>query len=227
MAQNDELDKLKEDLARVDQEAQQVTNVNILFLDISSTCTGYAIGSVDFTTKKAEIKKAGALWLGTDWAHAQKYDYLASCMQNYFDIIERIDHVVVEAYSVNPKKMVGVNVVSEMQGALKSAFWNCGTKVSSILPQTWRAALGIKPIITADKKGKKVRNYKTPTEQLVLKDFAVPENSISNITAKERTTPSDLYDAVAIALGWLNKYGFKVVNQNKCEFNTHIGVPLA
>ncbi len=222
-SKKDDLAELKNELARVDQEAQHVTSVNILFLDISSSCTGYSIMSLDFNTKKGQILKAGAVWLNPDWPHAQKYDYMYSVITNYFDIIEKIDHIVVEQYSVNPSRMMGVNVVSEMQGAIKAAAWNTGTKVTSILPQTWRSQLGIKPIVTTNSKGKKERDYKEPTKQAVLQQFSVPATTISNITRKERTTPSDTFDAIAIALGWSKKYGFKIVDSSKCEYNTHIG----
>ena len=54
----------------------QVDTINILFLDVSSTCTGYAIATCDFETRVAEINKAGCLWLNSNWTHQQKYSYI-------------------------------------------------------------------------------------------------------------------------------------------------------
>ena len=89
----------------------KVENVNILFLDISSTCTGYAIANVNFENNTANVSKAGCLWLDKDWTHQEKYLYMFECLQNYFWIVEGIDYIVVEQYTVNPSKMMGVNVV--------------------------------------------------------------------------------------------------------------------
>jgi len=200
----------------------KLTNSNILFLDISSNCTGFAIMSINFLERKAELIKAGAVWLDANWEHAQKYSYMAGAIQNYFNIVDQVDFIIVEQYSVNPKKMMGINVVSEMQGAIKSAAWDVGLKVQSILPQTWRAALGIKANVTAGKDGKNKRDYKAPTKTKVLESVAVPEESISNLTKKPRMTPSDTYDAIAIALGWAKKNNIRV-SAKSCKFDDHVG----
>src|SRR5690606_14747828 len=94
---------------------------NILFLDVSSSCTGFTIAKVDFINKKAEIIKAGPIWLDTHWEHAKKYDYLYNLVQNYFEVVEHIDFIVVEQYSINTSKMSGVLVSPEAHGAIKAA----------------------------------------------------------------------------------------------------------
>lgn len=208
------------DLVSIKQEIQgkediRIESVNILFLDISSTCTGYAIMNVNFETKRANLVKAGAVWLNPDWSHQEKYHYMYHAISSYFWVVEKIDHIVVEQYSVNPMKMMGVNVVSEMQGSIKAAAWENGVKVNSILPQTWRSVLKIKKI------GK---DFKGPTKTKVLEYVSVPEESVSNITKSTRKTPSDLYDAIAIGIAWLNKYGISNITFKNTEFNTHVSV---
>jgi hypothetical protein len=139
-----------------------------------------------------------------------------SVVSNYFWVVEQIDYIVVEQYSVNPKKLMGVNVVSEMQGTIKCAAWENGVKVTSILPQTWRSILKIKK----SEKGE----FKIPTKDKILERIAVPEKVVSNITKGERQTPSDLYDSLAIAMAWLEKLGITKQSYSNIKFNSHIGV---
>ena len=195
---------------------------HILFLDASSACTGFSIASVDFVGKKAEILSAGCLWFDAKWPHAQKYDYLYSALQNYFEVVEQIDHIVIEQYSVNTSKMSGCLVSPEIHGVVKAAGWSNGVKVTNILPQTWRSQLGIKPDVTMVGTKKK-KDYKTPTKLAVLDKVPVPKEVISNITLKARQTPSDVYDSLAICLGWLKKVNITKVKTSNCEFNKHIG----
>lgn len=214
-----DLDSIKEELG-----TEKVTNVNVLFLDISSTCTGYAIASVNFETKTAEMTKAGCLWFDDSWSHQEKYLYAFDAIQNYFWVVEKVDFIVVEAYSVNPSKMSGVNVVSEMQGSIKTAAQSNGVKVTSMLPQSWRSILRIKPNVAPGKNGKNVRDYKLPTKECVLTYMSVPDKVTSNITGNLRTTPSDVYDSLAIALAWLKKFGIQHIHAKKVVFDGHIGV---
>lgn len=199
------------DLLGAEVFEQKLEGVNLLFLDISSTCTGYCIVNVDFMNYKATVTKAGAIWLDSNWTHQQKYAYMAAIVRDYFWVVEGIDHIIVEQYSINPKKMMGIHVVPEMQGAIKSAAFENGVKVDSILPQTWRSQLGIKKDPTY--KGDKA--WKIPTKEKVLEYMDVPEHVISNITGNQRRTPFDLYDAVCIALGWLTKYAKDVTSDKK------------
>lgn len=203
-----------------------VKNVNVLFLDVSSTCTGYAVASLDVSDKKSPvlIKKAGILWFNDEWDHPTKYSYIFNAILTYFEVVENIDLIIHEQYSVNKDKMAGVMVVPEMIGAIKVAAKENGVKISSILPQTWRAQTGIKPVTKTSKTGKNSRDYKTPCKDLMNTLFKnIPDTSISNITGKSRATPSDMYDALGVCVGWLKKNGYTKLVYDKCEFNQHIG----
>lgn len=198
-----------------------VNTVNLLFLDVSSTCTGYFIVNLDISKVGSKVKaaKAGAFWFDNKWDHQDKYSYLFHAILTYFEVVENVDYIVHEAYSINKKKMQGALVTPEMIGALKVAAKENGVKVDSILPQTWRSQLGIKPIIS-----KGSRDYKTPTIEAVKKLVDIPDKTVSNITKKERATPNDLADAIGVGLGWLKKQGFTNISFEECEFNTHLGI---
>lgn len=201
----------------LEKEGQVLEGIRVLFLDISSSCTGYAIANLDFKSKSVDFQRAGAIWLDPDWSHQEKYSYMFNAIVNYFWVAEAIDYIVVEQYSINPNRMMGVNVVPEMQGAIKTAAWENGVKVSSILPQTWRSQLGIKKDSSGD--------WKEPTKQKIAQYTTVPVETESNLTRKLRATPSDLYDAMAVGMGWCKKLGFeeKKWKFNNMKFNTHVG----
>lgn len=188
----------------------------ILFLDASSSCTGYAILEIDFLNKQAKLIKAGCIWFDVNWEHGRKYDYIYSMLQDHFWVVDQIDHIIAEQYSINTKKMSGALVSPELHGVIKAAAYSNGVGVSLILPQTWRAALGIKPL---GQKGNK--DYKTPTADKVRQTTTVPLVIKSNITKKERKIPSDVTDAIAIAFAWAIKNNIKVTDTN-CTFNDYI-----
>lgn len=200
----------------------KIKTVNVLFLDVSSTCTGYAIASMDLgdRSQPVVIKKAGNLWFGSDWDHQTKYSYIFNAILTYFEIVEQVDLIIHEQYSVNKDRMSGVMVLPEMIGAIKVAAKENGVKVDSIPPQTWRAQIGLKPVVnTAGKK-----DYKGPCKDIMNKLFKnIPEEVTSNITKKNRATPSDLYDALGVSLGWLKKNGYSKIVYDKLEYNQHIG----
>jgi len=219
MSENKELETFKREL---NIEEQKVEEVNLLFLDVSSTCTGYAVASVDFSTKKVIWKAAGALWFDSNWSHQDKYVYISRAILEYFYIVQQVDYIVTEQYSINPKKMSGIHVVPEMQGAIKAAAGEQNILVSSILPQTWRSKLKIKKVKLPNGKS----DYKAPTKDKINEYVSVPAKSTSNITKNDRTTPSDLYDAIGVGLGWVIKIGLKPGDFSKIEFNPHIGYDI-
>lgn len=195
----------------------KLENCKILFLDISSNCTGYSIAEVDFLHKKAKLISAGAIWLDSHWEHARKYDYLYNLIQNHFWIIEPSDFIVVEQYSINMSKRSGMLISPEAHGAIKAAAYSNGVTVTHIAVQTWRSQLGIKPKITG-----KEKDYKQPCIDYIKTLVNVPEESVSNITGNLRKTPSDLYEAIGICVGWLKKYNITTVDYSKCEFNKYV-----
>lgn len=211
------LDNLKEELE--DLKGQKLTHVRVLFLDISSSCTGYAVASVDFNNKKANIDSTGAIWLNPNWSHQEKYSYMFQAMSTYFWIVQQVDYIVVEQYMLNAKKAMGTQVVPEMQGAIKAGAWENGVKVDSILPQSWRSTLGIK-------KDPETGSYKEPTKVAIEELVQLPEKVVSNITGKERQTPYDVYDALGVGLAWLERMNFKKVTFSELKVNPHIGHQL-
>lgn len=216
--------KSVDDLKNEIKDGQHITSVNVLFLDVSSSCVGYSIFNLSFVGKKSILTKAGCLWLDPNWDHAEKYSYIFNALSNYFWTVEQIDYIVVEQYSINPKKMVGVAVVPEMMGVVKCAANENGVKVSSILPQSWRSILGIKADVTVNAKGKKERDFKDPAKRYVDALFTVPPQVVSNITKNQRQTPSDLYDAVCVGLAWTKKIGFATTDVSNVKINDHIGI---
>ena len=209
----------------VEEKGSDVGASHFLFLDVSSTCTGYCIAELDFVTKRAKVTKAGVLWFDSKWDHQKKYAYVGNAVLTYFEVVEQIDYIVHESYSINMSKRMGAMVCPEMIGVIKWAAEENNTTVSDITPQTWRKQLVIKPDMHIVKGGKKKRDYKDPTKVKISELMEVPEKSVSNITGNERTTPSDMYDALGVCFGWLTKFGFKI-KCSKCEFNTHIGTGI-
>lgn len=205
MAEDKDLKNLMEEL---EENGQKVSDINILFLDMSSNCTGYCVASVNFTNKSAKFIKAGALWLDKHVKNQEKYHYLFKTITDYFYIVDSIDYCVAEAYMINSKKVMGSHVGPELHGALQVALSEVGVTYNNILPQTWRSELGIKPIVTYNNKNKKTRDYKTPTENYVNSKISnIPSTVTSNMTNKARKTPNDLYDSIAIGMGFLHKLG--------------------
>jgi len=188
----------------IEKKAHKVKEVSLLFFDLSSSCTGYTLVKVDFTNKKARFVNTGAIWFNDSWTNQEKYYYLYSAITNYFNIVGQIDLCICEAYMINQKKLMGSQVGPELHGAVQVALAEIGVKYYTILPQSWRKILEIKATTTLEK-GKKVKDFKTPTKNLVLKYANIPGTISSNITGNSRTTPNDVYDSVAIAMGFLKK----------------------
>jgi hypothetical protein len=192
-----------------------------LFLDLSSSCSGYAIAS--FTTVEGAplctIHRAGAIWFDDKWDHGQKYHYIVSRIMEEFHVQDGIVEIIYEKYSVSFSQRAGCLVVPEMIGAIK-----CATKdvlgtaigIEDFAPQSWRKELGIKPLVVDGK-----RDYKTPVKNAINEIFPlqVPQQIQSNITNKLRSTPHDLYDALGICIGWHKKLGVHAFSLDINAFN--------
>lgn len=173
-----------------------------IFMDISSNCTGFVVGTIDKQKKTLTIHRAGVLWFKDDWAHGQKYRYLQQFLVDVAYIHYKVNYVVAEKYFCNPNGGMGTAVVSEAVGAIKAACFEVEPNLDfyDIGPPSWRSILGIKK----DKTKTGSPAWKDPTKTRVeeILGQALPEKCISNINGKERKTPSDLADALGIALAW-------------------------
>lgn len=203
----DEVKDIESLKKEIEKNGQTVEIVNILFLDLSSSCTGYCVAEVDFARKSAKMKKAGAIWFSQEFTNQDKYHYLFNSVTNYFNIIDQISYCVCEAYAINANKMMGAQIGPELHGAIQVALAEIGVKYSTITPQTWRSLLQIKPIVTTGSNGKKERNYKDPTFDYINNLTTLPTKVISNVTKNQRSFPYDISDAMAIGCGFLKKVG--------------------
>lgn len=176
----------------------------VLYLDISSTCTGWTVARMDRRTKKAIITAAGVLWFDKEWPHGRKYKELQDFVLNVAYVRHRVNNIVAEGYMVNPKRAMGTLVIPEATGAIKATCFEAAPPMGFylILPQSWRAALQIKkdPSLAGSS------SWKIPTKNKIEKILGpLPEKLMSNITGKLRKTPYDLYDSLGICMGWLSK----------------------
>lgn len=202
----DDLTKIQSEL---EKNAVNIKGVNLLFLDLSSSCTGYSLATVDFESKNAAFINSGVMWFSDDWSHQDKYHYVYNAIVNYFNVVGKVDYCIAEAYSINPNKVMGCLVGPEMHGAVQVALAEMGTKYSTIPPQTWRKQLGIKKDASGD--------FKKPTRDKIAQFVKLPDEIKSNITGNMRKTPNDLTDAIAVGLGALTKLGIRHFDFNSMQ----------
>jgi hypothetical protein len=209
----DDFNKIEQEIL---EKAQRVDWITLLFVDLSSSCTGFASAEVNFHTKTAKFTSAGSLWI-PKIEQEHKCSYMYNAFVNYFNIVTRTDFVVMEKYSINPKKMMGVLVTPELHGAVKAALSEAGIKFSYVYPQSWHSGLDIK-------KDKANKDWKGPTKQKVLEYVQVPEKVTNNLTHKERNTSSDIYDSIAIGIYFLQKLNIKNLDFSNITWQPHVGV---
>ena len=193
-----------------------------LFLDMSSSCTGYVIAKLE--GRKCTIARAGVIWFGDKWENGQKYFHLQDCITSDFYVVNAITDVIYESFHVNPKQVGNSLVVPEMIGAMKACLYDIASMplgCEDISPTTWRSILGIKPLKSPmlnkngvqekTKAGKPRYNndWKTPVINYIdtMFDNSIPKRLKSNITGNFRATPNDLYDAMGICIAWHRKLG--------------------
>lgn len=197
-----------------------------LFLDISSTCTGYTVAK--FSGRKCTIVRAGAMWFPSDCENGQKYYQLAQSIGEFYTV-NAVTDIIYESYHVNPSQVGNSLVVPEMIGAMRASCYDVfGQPIGceEFSPTAWRGVLGIKAIKTykLDKEGKQIykktkkgmqpvveRDFKTPTIDYlnVMFDNKIPKTLKSNITGNFRSVPNDLHDSIAICVAWHKKLGVK------------------
>lgn len=196
-----------------------------LFLDMSSTCTGYVVARME--GRKCYISRAGVMWFGSDWENGQKYHHVHQSIGEFY-AVNAVTDVIYESYHVNPNQVGNSLVVPEMIGAMKAACYDIfgmplGTE--DISPTAWRGQMGIKaikkpkldkngnPTFKKSRSGKLMevveRDYKTPVINYVNDLFPgeIPATIRSNITGNMRSTPNDLYDAFGVCIGWHKRFG--------------------
>lgn len=168
--------------------------MNRIFLDISSTCTGYCIHDGEKHLER------NVIWFPKDLDTAQKCHFL---FHTVFELCTKFDiqGIVFESYVFNTSRVSGSLVLPHLQGAIMVLSEELSTELDQITPQTWRKNCGIKPV--KDAKGK--RDYKTPTESYFRAKYELPEKIVSNVTGNERTVPSDYFDALGICEGWMKR----------------------
>lgn len=167
----------------------------ILFLDISSTCTGIVVASKEGRT--ITHHKIDAMWFGTKETMEQK------CRRIYRTVINldeeyKLEKVVFERYSANMNRRSGMLVCPMLQGAVLAAVGKLELPYDEITPQTWRKNCGIK---SRKELGQSLQ-WKIPTKEYFDKKMTIPEMIESNITNKLRQVPFDLYDALGICEGY-------------------------
>lgn len=208
-------------------DSAPVTNIGDsyrVFLDLSSTCSGYCIAKME--GPKCTIGRVGAVWFGDDWKHGQKYAYMQNLINNEFYVVNAITDIIYEKYSIDVNQMNNCLVVPEMIGAIKAAAFEVSSEplgVEDIAPTQWRKIIGIVPDTTPklkrdgtpelNKAGKPKysREYKQPAIRMINGMFPgqVPEKIMSNVTGNMRGTPHDLYEAMCICIAWHKKFGVK------------------
>lgn len=193
-----------------------------LFLDISSTCTGYTVARM--SGRKCTITRLGVMWFPSEVPNGLKYHQLHQAVGEFYSV-NAITDIIYESYHVNPNQVGNSLVVPEMIGAMKAAchdIWGMPIGYEDMSPTAWRGKLGIQPIKTPklDKNGNQVlsgkskrpaydRDFKTPVINYMdrLFDNKIPKMLKSNITGNMRATPSDLYDSLGLCVGWHKKFG--------------------
>lgn len=192
-----------------------------LFLDMSSTCTGYIVAKME--GRKCLISRAGVMWFPSDCPNGLKFHQMHQAVGEFYTV-NAITDIIYESYHVNPKQVGNSLVVPEMIGAMKAAchdIWGMPIGYEDMSPTAWRGKLGVQPIKTPklDKSGNPLytktgkpifdRDFKTPVINYMDKlfDNQVPKMLKSNVTGNLRSTPNDLYDAFGVCVGWHKKFG--------------------
>lgn len=211
------------DIQKVMDDAKQVDMGDCyrLFLDLSSTCTGYVIAKME--ARKCIISRLGVMWFGANMENGEKYFRLQQAITCEFYVINAITDVIYESFHVNPKQVGNSLVVPEMIGAVKACLYDVSSMplgVEDMSPTAWRGQIGLKPIKTPklDGKGNQEKtkrgqprfnnDFKVPIVNYMDKMFdnQIPKTIKSNVTGNVRATPSDLYDALGLCVGWHKKF---------------------
>ena len=186
----------------------------ILCIDPSGSHMAYAL--LEIEAKEAVIVHTGMLWTKAAWTRGQRFNYMFQALEY---LIEKHApspfRIVTEAFFSNPKLPMGQSVIPIVNGLMELIASRDERIVFEQVPPTvWRANLGIKSIKIDGK-----RDFKKPTAKYVEKCLGkVPEEIQSNVTLKQRATPHDLTDVLAIALSYCKREGINKVEMGQTAF---------
>lgn len=176
-----------------------VNNETILVFDPSASHMAYCICTIK--DNKAVITNAGMLWTKDSWSKGRRFSYMKKVI-SYLMLVYKPSKCFTEAFFANPKLLAHSAVIPTVNGLIElCSYDNDNIAYNEVSPSWWRSVLSIKPTKIDGK-----RDYKVPTADTVsalLGKGKVPEVIISNVTGKERTTPHDLTDVLAITLSLL------------------------
>ena len=181
-----------------------IADQNVLFLDLSSSCSGWCVANFNKEKRQTDILDYGAFWFVDDDTLGFKYNKVAKFIKELCKLW-KIKTVLSEAYFSNPYKSMGTNVVAELHGVIRSELYNL-EEIPVWLetpPQTWRSAgLGVKK--DASKAGSSAWKFPTKIRVEEVLNFKFPEKIKSNLNDKMRKMPTDVIDAIGICIGYLS-----------------------
>lgn len=181
--------------------------MRLLVVDPSASHLAYVICDIE-PGKEAHILKSGMLWTHDKWSLGKRLNYMKTSFS--FLIQEfQIEKIYTEQFFMNPKMLTGgTAVIPTINAILQMCIDDSRRQIEfeEIPPPSWRAVLGIKAVtVKAGSKTKK--DFKEPTKAYVRLSIQPPDKLLSNVTLKERDTPYDIYDALAIVLALTKKAG--------------------
>jgi Holliday junction resolvasome RuvABC endonuclease subunit len=194
--------KDKKGLPKLDESVD-----SFLTIDPSADHLAYVFIGLDHRNKTVNFESVGMIWSKSTWTKGQRFQYINKALDtlingNYISIPK---HIITEQYFMNPKLKSGAAVIPVINGLIEKACAEYGDiSYSEVPPPTWRSKLNIKAIRDSNDK----RDYKTPTKDMVERFIDVPNEIKSNITLNNKSTPHDIFDALAIAIAVCLDNGF-------------------
>jgi Holliday junction resolvasome RuvABC endonuclease subunit len=175
-----------------------LSHKRVLFVDPSGSHSAYTV--LELTSNSATILCSNMIWTKDTWSKGEKFSYLRKAFEFVIKYY-KVDAVYAEDFFVNPKQPQGSSIIPVVNGIIQMVCFDNNIKEFSLIsPTYWRKILDIKPIISINK-GKKQRDYKTPTINKVISIIGKISDTIpSNVNTNERQTPHDIYDVLAIAI---------------------------
>jgi Holliday junction resolvasome RuvABC endonuclease subunit len=144
------------------------------------------------------MEHSGMIWVPDGWTKGRRFTYMLNALKWLINEVKP-DLIRTEAFFVSFKLRVGTSVIPTVNHLIEMATYQLGLDipVEEVSPSSWRKVIGIKPTIVNGKK-----DFKLPTKLKVeeLLNQQLPPTVPSNINGKERNTPSDIADAMAIFL---------------------------